>query len=185
MDRFPLVRSRRPLIPGTRIALRADVDGVSIGGDVVVVFVDEGSLGSVGTLGRLDAIHQAASGPVLDVNGRSLVRFDTEDEGGTVAIQPLDSDPTAGGEAIAEVQAMLRRYMAVRAEAGEGGDVMIELSPQPVAASHEVASVLKVSSPEIQDVLEAGDASERLARARNVLRRETTLLRRVLEGGGS
>jgi hypothetical protein len=52
-----------------------------------------------------------------------------------------------------------------------------------VAASHEVASHLRISWPEIQEILEAGDAAARLRLEARVLERETLLLRAILGRG--
>lgn len=88
-------------------------------------------------------------------------------------------------ELIGRAQSMLRRQMAIRAEAGEVADISLQLSADPVSASHQVASQLRVTWPEIQEVLEAGDAAERLRRALTVMERETGLLVRLLSREGA
>ena len=181
---IPVLRARRPLVPGTRMAIRRTEPGSLAVGDTVVVLLEIADADPrVGTLGRIDARHEVFGGhAMLDVAGQSLVRVaDLGDDGAEVTPVDVDERPDVDLE---PTLAALRRYMAVRSEAGEGGDVHIELSRDPVTASHEVASHLSVSGPEVQDVLEAGTASERLTTATRILERETRLLEAILGSGG-
>jgi len=116
---------------------------------------------------------------VLEVVGESLVIV--APDGPTAEVHPVD---TRSGEQASDlveaVERGLRTYMAARAEAGEGGDVHVSIDRDPITASHQVASQLEISWPEVQEILEAGDAAERLEREIQVLRRETILLQAVL-----
>lgn len=157
---------------------REDI-GLQVGDSIVVVLELEGVDVTVGTLSRVDARFPVSGGHAMfDISGKSLVKVEWVPED-RVSITPVDADD--GEEAvIGPALSALRRYMAVRSEAGEGGDIHVQLSGDPVVASHEVASHLRVSGPEVQDVLEAGTAAERLHRATMVLERETKLLEAVL-----
>lgn len=95
----------------------------------------------------------------------------------------LDESSDSDEEVLAEVAKSLRRYLAVSAEAGEGGDVMFELSSDPTAASYQVASILRLVAPERQELLELPSAHDRLRRESMLIRRETELLERTMMGG--
>jgi Lon protease-like protein len=93
-----------------------------------------------------------------------------------------DGPSESGIEALVdEVGNALRRYLAVSAEAGEGGDVLFEMSRDPVEASYQVASLLRLVSPERQELLEQPTAEDRLARELTLLRREADLLERTMD----
>ena len=81
---------------------------------------------------------------------------------------------------VGEVGGELRRYLVVSAEAGEGADVLFEMSRDPVEASYQVASLLRLVSPERQELLEQPTAEDRLRRELTLLRRETDLLERTM-----
>lgn len=179
---FPLITTGRALVPGTRMGLRSPERPLARGDRVVVLA--EGR--RVGTLARLESVHPApGEGLFLGVHGEALVSV-TGRSGDRAVVVPVD-DPDASDDAglVAEAERALRAFNAAAAEAGEGGDIGVGLPSDPVRASHEVASQLRVSWPEIQDLLEAGDAGDRLRRAVMVLRRETRLLRLVMGGKGA
>jgi hypothetical protein len=180
---IPVLRTPRPLVPGTRMAIRRTDPGTLGVGDRVVVLLDMPEMvARVGTLSRVDARHSVSGGhAMLDVAGQSLVEV-SDLTGEEAEVTPVDSDDHADFDLEPTLSA-LRRYMAVRSEAGEGGDVHLELSLDPITASHEVASHLHVSGPEVQHVLEAGTAPQRLTTATRILERETRLLEAILGGG--
>jgi len=190
---LPLLAIRRALVPGTRAALPSDRDDLRVGDQLVTVLASPERVpavpGSVGTLAGLEKLRPLGPGVFLfRLNGRSLVRLNEVGERAGRWWAKVTEVPEPGREAasmVEEAERALRRFLAVRAEAGEAGDCQIDLSRDPVAASHEVASYLRVSWPEVQDVLEAGSAAERLRRARAMLERETELLRRLLGREGA
>lgn len=95
----------------------------------------------------------------------------------------LDDVPDSDDELLGDVATALRRYLVVSAEAGEGGDVMFDLSTDPVQASYQVASLLRLVAPERQELLELPSAYERLRKELTLIRRETDLLERTMLGG--
>jgi len=95
----------------------------------------------------------------------------------------LDESSESDAELLGEVATSLRRYLAVSAEAGQGGDVMFELSADPTAASYQVASILRLVAPERQELLELPSTQDRLRRESMLIRRETELLERTMMGG--
>jgi len=176
-----VVRWRRALVPGTEASVRTDRRDLAPGTRVVVVFErDDGSAATVGTQALVLASRESGfGGTLIDVTGERLVACHSD--GSETDVDPIDG---ASAEAerllVRNAREELRRYMAARAEAGVGGDVNVDVPDDPVAASHRVASRLEVTWPELQEVLEAGDAAARLDREILVLRRETALLRAVL-----
>jgi hypothetical protein len=72
-----------------------------------------------------------------------------------------------------------RRYLAVSAECGQGGTVYVEVADDPAAASYQVASTMRLSSPERQELLEMA-TSDRLERELALLSREIDLLERIM-----
>jgi len=187
MDALPLISSPRPLIPGTRIGLRVP-DAHLEPGDVIAVvarpYDDVARERRIGTVAVVEAVRPGAAGDAyLDASGRLLVEIERAGDEDRVIVSPVDERrPEVPEDLVASVERALRTYMAVRAESGDTGDIRISLSDDPVAASHEVASHLRISWPEVQELLEAGSAGDRLGRALLVLRRETGLLRSVLGG---
>jgi hypothetical protein len=187
MASFPLITTGRALVPGTSMGMRAPERRLARGDRVVVLAEALGDRHiTVGTLARLESVHPAPGGGLfLGLRGEALVAVSTR-SGDRAVVTPVDGPPgTDAGDLVAEAQRALRAYHAAASEAGEGGDIGVVLSPDPVRASHEVASQLRVSRPELQELLEAGDASERLRRSILVLRRETRLLRLLMGGKGA
>ncbi len=137
----------------------------------------------VGTLAVVEgADHLDEDHTMYTLVGRALMEVDRTDNTTTDVEQGrADVDPAV----ITEVERTLRRYLAARAEAGDRVDLGVCLSRDPVRASHEVASLLRISWPEVQDLLEAGAAPERLSHALALLARETELLRSFLGRKGT
>ncbi len=74
----------------------------------------------------------------------------------------------------------LRRYLGLLAELGSGGDINVEIDTDPVVASFQVASLMRLAAPERQDLLEMETATSRLQRQLSILEREADLLQRIL-----
>jgi len=175
----PLIAFHRALIPGTRHHVVTDLDDLEIGATVVVVLErSDGSVAVVGTSATVEGVSRRDLGVVVDLVGEALVTVTPGHRG--ARITAVDSAESPGEGLVAEAESALRAYMAARAEAGIGGDVNLKLERDPVAASHQVASHLEISWPEVQDIFEAGDAGQRLEHEIKVLRRETLLLQAVL-----
>lgn len=179
-ERFQVVLVPRPLIPGNRMAVRTTGETAD---HVVVLAAYNGETGPgrVVTRARVEGVRDALGGHViLGLAGVDLVVVRSEDPDGSLTVEDVDPPGDRRASTPEPVGTALRRYMAVRAEAGATGDVHISLSDDPVTASHQVACNLEVSAPEVQDILEAGDAHARLRHGAGVLERETALLRAVL-----
>lgn len=91
-----------------------------------------------------------------------------------------DASDEECSDLLESVKLRLRRYTVVSAESGLGGDVLFEPSSDPATASYQVASLLRLLSPERQDLLELPTARSRLEREANLLEREVDLLERVM-----
>jgi hypothetical protein len=178
--RFPVVRWRRALVPGVAASVRTSRSDLHPGTRVVMAHErDDGSTARVGTLALITASRDSSfGGRFLDVTGDRLVAC--ADAAQETRVAAVDTTARELPLLVRQVRDELRRYMAARAEAGVGGDVHVEVPEDPIVASHRVASHLEVTWPELQDVLEAGDAAARLEREVQLLRRETALLRAVL-----
>ncbi len=94
-------------------------------------------------------------------------------------VEFLPEDAPAAARLRDRVRTLLRRYLAVSAESGVGGDVLLDIAADPVALSYQVASVVRLSTPERQELLEL-PAGERLLRELRLLTREIDLLERIM-----
>jgi Lon protease-like protein len=183
-DILRCVLTERSLIPGSTMTLVARGIDASAGERVVVVHRSrDRGVADIGTVARVEESRPAGEGTILlTVTGLHLAGVRRTI--GSAEVDPIDLiDPADGVDAhplVERAAAGLRAYMAARAEAGEGGDVHVTLSRDAVEASNQVASHLRVTWPEIQEILEAGDAHARLRRGSAILERETHLIRAVM-----
>jgi hypothetical protein len=176
--RLPYTTAARTLIPGKTLAVPAPHADVSLGDSIVSAFAEPGAPAPrVGTRSKVVERRTEESPPLLKIRGLALVAISDVRDGWAEVAEIPTGESTASP---ATVEQDLRAYMAARSEAGLFGDVHARLSSNPELASHQVASLLQVSSPEIQELFEAGDAAARLDRASAMLRRETLLLRATM-----
>ncbi len=138
--------------------------------------------GRVGTVARIESLELIDDSSVFYTLAGELLVAITPERRTQPVDDPADDVPDA---LLEEAGRAVQAYMAALAESGESGDISIRLSPDPTTASHEVASYLRISWPEVQDLLEAGTARQRLERGILVLRREARLLRSALGGKGT
>ena len=195
----------RVLLPGGRIEIRLERsvwqsqldDGRPA---AVAAFYRAGHLGAwpdVGTLAVIVGRRGEGDQIYLRLNGLRRIRTAralSHAPGVVEVAGRLDAaDPEAlsgGGTAeladeIVEVQTLVRRYHAAVVEHGERADIGVELPTEPEAAAYRVASLLRVSEPERQFLLEAETTHDRLRRVTAALRREIELLRRTMGPKGA
>lgn len=133
----------------------------------------------VGTLVRILDRRVLDDGRVLlalqGVKRFSIVERLPEDPYPEAVVLFLNDDVAGLTDVAAEAAALLRRYLVVSAESGRGGDVTFVPSTNPAVLSFQVASLVRLTSPERQDLLEL-PLAERLRREVLLLRRETELL---------
>jgi hypothetical protein len=193
---YPLLLIGRALVPGTRMVLPVRGFLPHEGDQVLVVLrgnepMEDAWPARVGTVALVEGVRPLDSRIALvTLSGLHLAAVGSLEKVGEAILATASGveGHGAGGdcrELIGRAQSLLRRQMAIRAEAGEVADISLQLSPDPVSASHQVASQLRVTWPEIQEVLEAGDAAERLRRSLAVMERETGLLVRLLSREGA
>jgi Lon protease-like protein len=180
-DTLRCVVTERALVPGSTMSVMSSDAGHHDGDLVVVVHSSrDRGVAAVGTVATVDET-RATGGDTTLLTVTGLYLAAVRHNGDSAAVEPIDrEDAPEASSAISAAASALRAYMAARSEAGEGGDVHATLSGDPVAASNQVASHLRISWPEIQEILEAGDACARLERGSAVLERETELLRAVM-----
>ena len=188
----PLLPIRRALVPGTCSSLPCAAPAMKRGDEVVTVFAPAGRLPDVLTVGTravVEAVRSLAPRVVLArLRGEGLVRLlGAEEAGGVWRARVAEvGEPGPGAQAlVAGVERALHRYLALRGEAGEEAGPLPRISRDPLTASHEVASHLRISWPEVQEILEAGSAADRLCREGAILDREAELLRRLLGREGA
>lgn len=121
--------------------------------------------------------------PMVHVVGER--RFEVTEwlDHGTYTVASVTFSEETGASDLAHlrdaVARRFRRYLAVLAESGQGGMVYDEVVDDPVAASYQVASAMRLTSPERQELLELVVA-ERLERELMLLAHEIELLERVM-----
>ncbi len=198
MQPLPLFPLRRVLVPGEMALLHvfepryrtmvAELDEERFG----VVLIRGGrevgggaDFHDVGTLARIMEKRRLDDGRLLlvMVGEERFAVLDRLPEDpyprGMVAL--LDEGDEDADAILTAVGVALRRYLVVSAESGMGGDIHFELSEDPVVASYQVASLLRLTSPERQELLEVATAQERLEREHRLLERETELLERMMQ----
>ena len=198
MRSLPVFPLQRVLVPGELLMLHvfeqryvAMLDDLNDDRFGIVLIRDGEEVGETATYHNVGTVARIADSRDTP-DGRKLLvmvgeeRFEVVDRQAAgpyplATVETLDEGPTDDCEALVEeVRAALRRYLVVSAEAGHGGDVLFEMSSDPVVASYQVASIVRLLSPERQDLLELATARERLEREKRLLRRETDLLERVM-----
>ncbi len=99
-------------------------------------------------------------------------------------VTPFD-DPPGGAvdsDRRADVERLLTRILALRAELGESVDVLFVLDDDPVRASYEAASRAGVGPLDAQTLLLAADATERFELLATMLDEQRAVLEAHLEG---
>lgn len=197
---LPLLISPRVLLPGTVLAFqivrperRQMVDQLEDGLVGVTLQADrpEGPpWHSVGTVGRVIDRHDLPDRSRLLVQGErrfEVIEF-LSDDPYPIALVEFLADGVSGDRGLEElrrqVESALRRYLALIAESGEAAEVHVSLSGEAASASYEVASLMRISNPERQELLELPTAGARLDRELALLGREISLLERVLTKDG-
>lgn len=197
---LPLLISPRVLLPGTVLAFqivrperRQMVDQLEDGLVGVTLQADrpEGPpWHSVGTVGRVIDRHDLPDRSRLLVQGErrfEVIEF-LSDDPYPIALVEFLADGVSGDRGLEElrrqVEPVLRRYLALIAESGEAAEVHVSLSGEAASASYEVASLMRISNPERQELLELPTAGARLDRELALLGREISLLERVLTKDG-
>jgi len=198
MRALPVFPLQRVLVPGELLMLHVFeqrymtmLDDISDDRFGIVLIRDGDEVGETASYHDVGTVARIAESRSTQDGRRLLVmvgeqRFEVVDRHPadpypSAIVETLDEGPVDDcDELVEDVRRALRRYLAVSAEAGHGGDVLFEMSSDPVVASYQVASIVRLLSPERQDLLELPTARARLEREHRLLERETDLLERVM-----
>jgi Lon protease-like protein len=198
MQILPVFPLKRVLVPGELLLLHVFEKRYMTMLDSLaedrfgIVLIREGeevgeaaSYHDVGTIARIADSRRTEDGRrllvMLGEERFEVVDRRTADPYPAATVITLDEGPTEDcDQLVGDVRVALRRYLVVSAESGHGGDIHFELASDPVVASYQVASTVRLLSPERQDLLELPTARERLEREHRLLKRETDLLERVI-----
>jgi len=189
MSEFIIVETKRVVLPGETHSFpvaEQGLDHLTIGDQIVYLHREGDSPAGVGVLATIEAISASLPGTVvLTVRGEVRVLVSTSDRGAGAGTAKTAEDLGAGAdEARAGAARDANRYQAALAELGHTADVLQEVPEDPIEASYRLASLLRVSEPERQHVLERGTAAERLRLLATVFTRERALLEATISAGG-
>ena len=143
----------------------------------------------VGTIVRVEAARDVDDGRrMIVVLGERLFRVvetlpDDPYPRAVVAPSEEIDEAFARDYGVGELTRALRRYLAVLAESGRPANITVEISSNAAMASYQVASLLRLSNPEVQELMEANGVEERVEREVRLLELETQLLERTMGAG--
>lgn len=133
----------------------------------------------VGTAAKIAGYARLPDGRyLLEVEGTRRFKILTESANGsypTAHVQWLPESIGNFADARTRGLEVDQLFAAYRMCSGDG-DLPVRLPADPVARSYVVASLLRVDAGEKQQLLEIGDADERLLAESEILRREITVL---------
>jgi Lon protease-like protein len=189
MSEFIIVETKRVVLPGETHSfpvVEQRLDHLSVGDQIVLVYGEGTSPAAVGVLATIQTIAVSLPGAVVPtVRGEMRVLVSTPDDAASVGPVEVAEDPGGGvDEARADAAMAASRYLAALAEFGYTADVLQEVPEDPIDASYRLASLLRVSEPERQHVLECGTAAKRLRLLATVFTRERALLEATISAGG-
>ena len=187
MPTFTVFPRGRVLLPQQRLRLRvydaqlatslASVD------EFCSVFGPEPVIGAIGVRAVIADRSTSPNGRLdVEVVGGARLRLTALGDGMTVQ---ADEMPELAGdgdlEALrSELERGCRRFAAAAAESGQPASISSSLHPDPTIASYQAATVLPISHPERQELLEIETTSQRLEQELRIVAGETGILRHML-----
>jgi Lon protease-like protein len=188
MAEYILFPRSRVLLPGQRLRLRVhDVRLSSRLADVTefcaVFSLDE--LSPVGVVARITA-RSAAPHDRLDLEmiggARLQLPANTSSADVTVDARPLEEELGDGAVELlrSELQRGVQRLAAAAVESGQPGSISSSLNADPTIASYQAATILPISHPERQELLEIETTTLRLEQELRIVAGETGILRHLL-----
>ena len=188
MAEYVLFPRGRVLLPGQRLRLR--VHDVQLSWRLA----DVDKFCAVFSLDELSPV-----GVVARINARSTAphdRLDLEVVGGArlhIPASAKSSDSTVEAEVLAEIvgdgdvellrselQRGVQCFAAAAVESGQPGSISSSLNADPTIASYQAATLLPISHPERQELMEIETTSLRLEQALRIVTGETGILRHLL-----
>ncbi len=192
MREFVMFRRGRVLLPGQRLRLRVhDVALAALlaeADEFCAVFSPPRSEPSpLGVEARITARSSAPSDRLdIEVIGGVRLRL----AGGSastsmVFAEAVPEEPGGGDVELlrAELQRGVRRFAAAAIESGQPASISSELHRDPTTASYQAATLLPISHPERQELLEIATTTLRLEHELRIVAGETGILRHLLGMG--
>lgn len=188
MPEYVLFPRSRVLLPGQRVRLRVHDVALSSRLDGVDEFCAVFSLGLLSPVGVVARVTARSAAPHeridLEVIGgaRLAVPTGTHADDPTIAGDVLPEAPGDGNiESLrSELQRGVRRLAAAAVESGRPGSISSRLNPDPTIASYQAATILPISHPERQELLEIETTTLRLEQELKIVAGETGILRHLL-----
>lgn len=190
MTEIAFLPTRRVVFPGEIHAFPAhdEASGLAAGDAVVASLDGEGASSGIGVLCSVERTALLGAGTlVVTLRGESRVGFEVvahDQRSYRARVRVLEVAGPGAAEARSRVVGGARRYRATLTELGYPSDVLAAVPEDPIDASYRLASVLRVSEPERQHVLESPTAAERLELLATVFARERGLLEATISAGG-
>jgi Lon protease-like protein len=188
MPGYVLFPRSRVLLPGQRLSLRVHDAHVSSRLADVVEFCAVFSLGEISPVGveaRIVARSTASHGRLdLEVIGGDRLQLDANAQPADAVVEArvLDEERGDGNVELlrTELQRGVQRFAAAAVESGQPGSIASRLNSDPTIASYQVATVLPISHPERQELLEIETTTLRLEQELRIVAGETGILRHLL-----
>ncbi len=101
---------------------------------------------------------------------------------GMIEAEVLAEDPGDGDIELlrSELQRAVQRFAAAAVESGRPASISSTLNPDPTIASYQAATLLPISHPERQELLEIETTTLRLQQELRIVAGETGILRHLL-----
>jgi Lon protease-like protein len=190
VDKLVLFPRGRVLLPGQRLKLRVYDVGLSVAlgrvDEFCAVFSPSGGeLSRVGVRTRITS-RSAAPHDRLDIEVVGGDRLEVPSSLGqhdaAVGVTVVEELPGDGDLEVLrdELQRGVQRFAAAAVESGRPASISSTLHADPTIASYQAATLLPVSHPERQELLEIETTAERLEQELRIVAGETGVLRHLL-----
>ncbi|NNC93432.1 MAG: LON peptidase substrate-binding domain-containing protein [Acidimicrobiia bacterium] len=188
MPDYVLFPRSRVLLPGQRLRLR--VHDVALSGrladvDEFCAVFSFGELSPVGVVARITARSAAPDGRIdLEVIGGARLQIPAGAVAGDVVVAAEvmpEQDGDGDVELLrAELLRGVQRFAAAAAESGQSASIASQLNADPTVASYQAVTLLPISHPERQELLEIETTTLRLEQELRIVAGETGILRHLL-----
>ncbi|MDH3606104.1 MAG: hypothetical protein OER12_03825 [Acidimicrobiia bacterium] len=186
MPRFVAFPRSRVLLPAQRLNLRVydpaltgRLAGVE---EFCSVFASVPEAGAIGVRASITARSTSSDGRLdIQVLGRARLRL-SEPTAESVEAEELP-EPLGDGDVELlrrELERGCRRFAAAAVESGQPASISSSLHADPTIASYQAATILPISHPERQELLEIDTTTGRLEQELRIVAGETGILRHML-----